>query len=112
MHVQTTGNETNFKVLSNTMAQNTEWDTGIDTSHAFVAFVAQIESDNTNGDTAIIKCAGGTVSTVATCQGYIEVNSSTVGANRTGFYATSNTLRVKSTWANGVDVTISIMSAT
>jgi hypothetical protein len=110
--IQGSGNETMWRVVNNTMAQNTEWDTGIDTSHSFMAFVGVIESDNTNGDTAIIKCSGGTIATVATSQGYIEVNSSSVSANRTGFYATSNTLRVKGTWANGVDVSISIMSAT
>ena len=110
--VQGVGNETMWKVVSNTMAQDVEWDTGIDTSQSFMAFVGVIESDNTNGDTAIIACASGTISTVATNQGYIVVNSSTVAANRYGFYSTSNTLRVKTTFANGVDVTIAVMSAT
>ena len=110
--VQGAGNETMWKVVSNTMAQNVEWDTGIDTSQSFMAFVGVIESDNTNGDTAIIACASGTISTVATNQGYVVVNSSTVAANRYGFYSTSNTLRVKTTFANGVDVTIAVMSAT
>ena len=109
--VQGDGNVTMWKVVNYTIAANTELDTGIDTSHSFMAFVGATESDNTNGDTAIIACAGGTISTVATSQGFITVNSSTVAANRTGFYSTSNTLRIKSTFANGIDVSIAIMQA-
>ena len=71
-----------------------------------------MESDNTNGDTAMIRCAGGTITLVQGNQGYITVNSSTVASSRTGFYSTSNTLRVKTGFANGIDVSIAIMSAT
>ena len=110
--VQGVGNETMWKVVNYTIAANTELDTGIDTSFSFMAFVGATESDNTNGDTAIIKCSSGTIETVAVSQGFIVVNSSTVAANRTGFYSTSNTLRIKSTFANGIDVSLAIMSAT
>jgi hypothetical protein len=110
--IKGSGNHTMWRVVNNTMADGVEWDTGIDTSQSFFAFVGTIESDNTNGDTAMIRCASGTITLVQGNQGYITVDSSTVASSRTGFYSTSNTLRVKTGFANGIDVSIAIMSAT
>jgi hypothetical protein len=105
------GNYTSWRVMSKTsLAQNVEWDTGI-SSQVAMGFLAITEADSTNPDTVLFKFSGGTMSLIASNQGYVEDNSSPA-SSRYGLYSgSSSTICVKCGFAGGADITISIMTS-